>query len=236
MNYLRIGSICCLLGPACALGLSAESPSEPAAVHHANNDKFTSPDLDYSEWRSRFESRDREVFQFRQAIVDVLTLHHGETVADVGAGTGAMLEPLVAAVGPQGTVIATELSEGFRQGLTQRATDQGWATVQVRSATPTSTGLSPDEVDAVLMVDVYHHLEDKPATLADLGAALKSSGRMLIVDFDPGADGASDWVKGHVHQTAEEVIAEVVATGLFDHEPEPKLGLTENRALLFTKR
>jgi ubiquinone/menaquinone biosynthesis C-methylase UbiE len=218
------------------LSLLLPASAEPGAhAPHASNEKFTADTLDVDAWTARFESAEREVFAQRQAIVDALSLKPGMAVADIGAGTGALLEPLVAAVGPTGTVFATELSAGFREHLAERAEDAGWSSVKVVASTPDASGLKPGSVDVALLVDVWHHLESPEPYLADLARAVKVGGHLVIVDFDPGAEDASDWVKQHVHQSAEEVAATITASPSFDAAPTPDIALKQNRMQVFRR-
>jgi len=213
----------------------ADAPEPEQAHRHAPNDRFTSPEVDVDAWAARFESADREVFEHRDAIVATLGLAPGHAVADIGAGTGAMLEPLVSAVGPDGTVYATELSPSFREHLAARAEERGWTQVTVVPSAVDATGLPDASVDAALLVDVYHHLEAPADFVADVARALKPGGSLVVVDFDPGREGASEWVREHVFQTAEEVRAQVVGTGHFTAEPDPEIDLVDNRLLRFVK-
>jgi cyclopropane fatty-acyl-phospholipid synthase-like methyltransferase len=213
------------------------APKPEHARGPASNEKFVDPALNVAEWSARFEKSEREVFAQRDAIVAAMALRPGDHVADIGAGTGAHLQPLVAAVGMDGKIVATELSSVFRAHLKELVAADGWPDVQVIESFVDRTGLPDASMDAVLMVDVYHHLEAPETFITDVARALKPGGRLFIVDFDPGKKDASDWVKGHVHLDADAVTAQVVGTGHFESAESPTLpGLTENRMLAFRKR
>ena len=86
--------------------------------------------------------------------------HPGDVVADVGAGTGAFLEPLVAAVGETGQVVAVEISIRFVEHLRQVADEAGYDNVTTVFSSFTSATLPPASVDKIIVIDTYHHFDD----------------------------------------------------------------------------
>jgi predicted methyltransferase len=87
--------------------------SLPALAQESHNDSYVDPELDVDRMVDRFENESREVFALREEIVAAARIQPGDVVADVGAGTGAFLEPLVAAVGATGHVLPVDISIRF---------------------------------------------------------------------------------------------------------------------------
>ena len=66
--------------------------------------------------------------------------------------------------------------------LAERAQKQGLANVTAIAGAPDDARL-PAKVDLVLMVDVYHHIENRDAYFRKLRDSLKPGGRLAIIDF-----------------------------------------------------
>ena len=56
-------------------------------------------------------------------VVSALKLQPGQTVADIGAGSGLLEVPLAKAVGPRGRVYAVEIDAGFFPEIRKRAAE-----------------------------------------------------------------------------------------------------------------
>lgn len=118
-------------------------------------------------------------------LVDALRLRAGSTVADIGAGDGALTIPVAAVVGPSGRVFATELPGKPIEQLRAIVARARAANVTVVEAAPAHTNLSPASCDAIFVRFVYHHFADPAAMNASLREALKPGGRLAVIEFAP---------------------------------------------------
>jgi predicted methyltransferase len=148
------------------------------------NDSYKSRNLDVQEWVQRFEGEGREAFDSRHEIVRAIGLQAGQSVADVGAGTG-LFEPLLAqAVGSQGTVYAIDIAPAFIKHIEERARAAGLTQVKTVLSNERSIELPARSVDVVFACDAYHHFVHYADMLASIAEALKPGGELIIVDFD----------------------------------------------------
>ena len=186
----------------------------------------------------------RDIAFARDNIVAALAAHAGlapgTTVADVGAGTGLLVEALSARVGSSGRVLACEPEATFLPLLRDRASSAPHANVTVLEGADTKDpGTPPGAVDVALLVDVYHHLEYPRTILRRLRASLRARGTLAVVDFhkDPARVKSKDpdWVHRHLRADQATFRAEIEACG-FTHIAEPFVdGLPENYLMIFRK-
>lgn len=135
-------------------------------------------------WAKEFDAPERAAWQKPEEIVRLMGLAPGHSVADIGAGTGYFVSYLAAAVGPTGLVVATDVEPDMLTYLAARVMDAGWGNVLVAATPSTGTGLANQSVDRVLLVDVWHHLDQRVAYATRLRRALRPGGRVYVVDFE----------------------------------------------------
>ena len=128
-------------------------------------------------------SSDRDVEADR--LGSLLQLRPGQTVAEIGAGSGWLSVEAAARVTPTGHVYSTELSESRLESIREAVATAGLTNVTVVEAGERDTNLEAGCCDAIFMRRVYHHLSDAPAINGSLHAALKPGGRLVIIEFTP---------------------------------------------------
>jgi predicted methyltransferase len=221
-------------GPA-AIESRTAAQADPATLARGADPKinapFIDPALDVKVWSDRFEGESREVYRAREAIVAALGIAPGTVVADVGTGTGLFVKYLSEAVGPSGSVVATDISEVFLGHVKARAGRAGLANVETRLGTSADSGLSAGSVDLAFVCDVYHHFEAPTPMLASLFAALRPGGRLVILDFHRIPGKTSEFLMNHVRADRETVIAEVLGAG-FLRLPDPPAPFLEDNYLI----
>lgn len=123
---------------------------------------------DYDRWRRP------------DVLVAALALRPGQTVADVGAGSGYLTHRLAAAVGPTGRVVATDVDRAALARIAERGGAAGRAAIETRVVDPDHPDLEPTRYDLVLMAQVDHLLADRATYLERLRPALADGGRVAV--------------------------------------------------------
>ena len=118
-------------------------------------------------------------------LAKLFELKPGMTVADVGAGFGAWTMRFSRAVGPSGRVYATDIGAAQLAALRDAVQREGLTNVTVIDGAVATTNLPPGCCDAILIRDAYHHLTEPAAIVKSLAAALKTGGRLAVIDFPP---------------------------------------------------
>jgi ubiquinone/menaquinone biosynthesis C-methylase UbiE/intracellular sulfur oxidation DsrE/DsrF family protein len=216
-----------LLGPA----LPAVSAQEKS-VKPGINDSFRDPDP--TEFRGKFEVESREVFSRRQAIVAACAIEPGQTVADIGAGTGLFTRLFADAVGKEGRVIAVDIAQKFLDHIQATSREAGQRNVEIQLCKADSVELPADSIDVAFICDTYHHFEFPLKTMASLYRALKPGGRVILIDFRRVEGQSTEWVLSHVRAGQEVFEAEILQTGFKKVYEEREL-LKENYFVIFEK-
>jgi SAM-dependent methyltransferase len=136
---------------------------------------------DAEKWAKSFDDPARDAWQMPDRVIAALGLRPGESVADIGAGTGYFTVRLAkSATAP--TVYAVDIEPSMVQYLRQRAAKEGLGRVVVVQATGQGANL-PQPVDVVLVVDTYHHIPSRVTYFRELKKWMKPGGRLAIVDW-----------------------------------------------------
>jgi ubiquinone/menaquinone biosynthesis C-methylase UbiE len=126
----------------------------------------------------------------RDRVSEATTVMHlagvkpGMTVADIGAGDGYYTVRLAANVGSAGRVLAEDIIPAVRDRLAERVTRQRLDNVSVRLGEPANPKLPANSFDRIFMVHMYHEVDAPYEFLWRIRPALRSDGRLVVVDSD----------------------------------------------------
>jgi ubiquinone/menaquinone biosynthesis C-methylase UbiE len=207
--------------------------AQEQSVKPGINDNFKDPDVDY--YVKLFEGESREIFKHRNEIVDALALEPGMNVADVGAGTGFFSRMFSYQVAPGGTVYAVDIAQNFVDHIEEMAEKEEITNIKAQLCSERSVDLPDNSIDVAFICDVYHHFEFPFDSMASIHHALRTGGRVFIVDFERIVGVSSDFAIDHVRCGKGTVTDEVKDTG-FDFVREHDLHMDGQYVIEFIKR
>lgn len=186
-------------GPAAAIGTNADAGAPAAAAakpEDAGADAIANEappgyHMDFSDaerFAKHFDDHERDAWQKPKEVMRLLELSRGQNVADLGAGTGYFESYLSEAVGEQGRVLALDAERGMIDYLEHRGKASGWSNVSARLVPVDDPRLEPASCDRILIVDTWHHIDDRERYAKKLAQGLKPHGLLLIVDFTLDSD------------------------------------------------
>jgi len=150
---------------------NAQQPTE----HHGFQDT--------ARWARTFESPERANWQKPDEVVRALNLKPGQTVVDIGAGTGYFTRRFAVAVGPSGKAIGLDIEPGMIDYMKDDAKKLQLSNYDARISKPDDPELAPRSVDVVFFCDVLHHVDNQVAYLEKLRPSIKPGGRLVVIDF-----------------------------------------------------
>lgn len=224
--------------PTAALEASDSPPVTEAREKNVKpgiNERFLDPDLDVSEWLGRFEIESREVYAARNAVLKILDIRPGMSVADIGAGTGFYTRLFADAAGPTGNVAAVDIAAKFLAHIEQRAKEESIVNINTVLCTERSVNLPPKSIDRAFICDTYHHFEYPQATLTSLLRAMKPGATLVVIDFERIPGKSSEWIMGHV-RAGKAVFREEIETAGFEFLEEVQVDQFEDNYLLRFRR
>jgi ubiquinone/menaquinone biosynthesis C-methylase UbiE len=159
------------------------------------------------------EGPDRDAYQRPEQIMDALQIGEESVVADLGAGGGWFTIRLARRVrGKGGLVYAEDIQSQMIDAIKRRMAREGLSNVKMVLGTPVDPRLPAGSLDAALMVDTYHEVEQPVTLLRNVARALKPTGLLGIVNYKK--DGAGPGPAMDARVDPEKVIADAKAAGL----------------------
>jgi ubiquinone/menaquinone biosynthesis C-methylase UbiE len=168
---------------AVVLGLlaGARGAAQQPGVHPVSGRVFALPmGVQGAPWLERREREDEENPDLAMRLIRV---QRGQTVADLGAGSGYYTRRLARAVGDTGRVYAVDIQQGMLDLLQAALTRD-----RITNVVPVLGGvddprLPADSLDLILMVDVYHEFAQPQTMLQRMKTALKPGGRLVLLEY-----------------------------------------------------
>ena len=112
-----------------------------------------------------------------------LQLKEGMTVCDLGCGNGYWTLPMARDVGSTGRVLAVDIQPEMLQKLRERSAKFNYTHIEPIRSTVSDPKLPENQVDLLLMVDVYHEFSHPESMLWGIRRSLKPNGVVALLEY-----------------------------------------------------
>jgi len=125
---------------------------------------------------------ERDTWQRADEIIKLLKIKPGSHVADIGCHEGYMTIKLSREVNGKGTVYAVDVDQPKLDLLKKHLTERKIENVTLIKGDYDDPKLPANSLDAVIILDTYHEMDDHDKILAHVKTSLKYGGRLILCE------------------------------------------------------
>jgi demethylmenaquinone methyltransferase/2-methoxy-6-polyprenyl-1,4-benzoquinol methylase len=119
---------------------------------------------------------------YRRRAIQALNLQHGDTVVEIGCGTGANFPLLQQAIGPKGKIIGTDITDAMLDQAQSRVNENNWSNVELVRSDATSFQF-PSGIDGIISTFAITLVPEFDTVIQNGCRALAPGKRWVILDF-----------------------------------------------------
>lgn len=188
MKYIPLCLILCL-AIACKPTQSSQNQAHDESSEHASDSEHRHGSANEFMHKSsvenlakRFDSPERDAYQQPDKVLAYLGDLNGLKIMDLGAGSGYFTVRLARA---GAKVIAADVDDEFQAYLRNRIEKEGLGDkgIELRKIPYDSPALKKGEVDKVLVVNTYHHIENRVPYFKQVLEGLSEDGELVVIDY-----------------------------------------------------
>jgi ubiquinone/menaquinone biosynthesis C-methylase UbiE len=162
----------------------------------------------------RLDDPERLLWLPPKEVIASLELKYGQSVADIGAGTGYFTLGIAKEVGSEGRVYAVDFQTGMLDLLGKKLLEPNApSNVTLVHGTAERTMVPPASVDLAFLANIWHELDDYGKVLQETAHILRPAGRIAILDWRADVAPPPGPPRDH-RKSAEDVIRTLTADGL----------------------
>ena len=160
----------------------ASTPQFAAQTSTADQSAHRKTSTPYKGDLSIFEIPDRDKKLQIERVMDILGIHAGTNVADIGAGSGWFTVRAAKRVGARGTVYAVDINPEAITYIDDRVRKEGISNIRTILGTADDPKLPENSVDSVLILKTYHEIAEPVRLLENLRKSLRSGAHLGVID------------------------------------------------------
>jgi SAM-dependent methyltransferase/predicted small metal-binding protein len=163
-----------------SMSATTAAPFDAAAYKATTREQWQQAAEPWHRWGATL---DAWLGEATETMLDLAGVTHGARVLDVAAGAGGQTLAAARRVGPQGAVLATDISPGILDYAQQEARAAGLTNVAVRVLDAEALDLEPGSFDAAVCRLGLMYLPALASALAGVRRALRPGGRLAAIVF-----------------------------------------------------
>lgn len=129
------------------------------------------------------ENPQRDTEQKPDEVIAALDLKPGETLADIGAGSGYFSFRLARKVGDTGRVYAVDINSDMILFMNRTIRDKKIKNVTTILSAPDDPLLADASINRFFICNTWHHVQNRPRYMALMKKMLKPGGQVIILDY-----------------------------------------------------
>lgn len=122
------------------------------------------------------------IAKYRRLVIEALAAQPGDTIVEIGCGTGMNFPLLEEKVGAKGRIIGVDISEAMLDRARKRINAAGWQNVELIHSSAIDYNF-PDGVDGVIAVGVLTYEPDYDEVIKKGTEALAPGKRWVVFDY-----------------------------------------------------
>jgi SAM-dependent methyltransferase len=143
-------------------------------------------------WADNADYFDRSVAPYHERLLAVAAIGEGDRVLDVGCGTGQTTRDAARAA-PAGSALGVDLSSLMLTYAARRAAEEGVTNVTFAQVDAQIHPFDPGSYDVAISRTAAMFFGDHAAAFGNIGRALRSGGRLVLVTWQPLA--GNEWIR-----------------------------------------
>ncbi|MEJ2055052.1 MAG: class I SAM-dependent methyltransferase [Calditrichaceae bacterium] len=130
-------------------------------------------------------AQNRERWKNPEAILDSIGIKKGMIIGEIGAGDGYFTFKMVDRIGREGHIYANDILASELDKIDKKCREKGITNITTILGETDDSLLPKDTLDMIIMVYVFHHIENPVLFLNNLRHRLKPATPVVIIERDP---------------------------------------------------
>jgi len=141
--------------------------------------------LGQDQWKDVYKESawiERDAWQKPTELIKQLNIKKGSAIADIGCHEGYMTFKLSKEVGEQGKVYAVDVEQSKLDRLKAHIDQRKVSNITLIKGEYDNPQLPLSSLDAIIILDTYHEMDDHDKILQHIKSALKPGGRLVLCE------------------------------------------------------